>query len=135
MRVELSSRKIHSDFVKKVEEISGQTLPSCYQCGKCSAGCPMSSAMDLMPNQIVRLVQLGLEDDIANSKTIWLCASCLTCAVRCPRGVDLAKIMEALRLLTLRENIDRVNISEIPKETVAELPQLALVGSFRKLTA
>jgi heterodisulfide reductase subunit C len=49
--------------------------------------------------------------------------------------VDLAKIMEALRLLTLRENIDRVNISEIPKETVAELPQLALVGSFRKLTA
>jgi heterodisulfide reductase subunit C len=135
MRVELSSRKIHSDFVKKVEEISGETLPSCYQCGKCSAGCPMSSAMDLMPNQIVRLVQLGLEDDIANSKTIWLCASCLTCAVRCPRGVDLAKIMEALRLLTLRENIDRVNISEIPKETVAELPQLALVGSFRKLTA
>ena len=135
MRVELSSRKIHSDFVKKVEEISGETLPSCYQCGKCSAGCPMSSAMDLMPNQIIRLVQLGLEDDIANSKTIWLCASCLTCAVRCPRGVDLAKIMEALRLLTLRKNIDRVNISEIPRETVAELPQLALVGSFRKLTA
>ena len=135
MRVELSSKKIHSDFVKKVEEISGETLPSCYQCGKCSAGCPMSSAMDLMPNQIIRLVQLGLEDDIANSKTIWLCASCLTCAVRCPRGVDLAKIMEALRLLTLRKNIDRVNISEIPRETVAELPQLALVGSFRKLTA
>jgi heterodisulfide reductase subunit C len=135
MRVELSSKKIHSDFVKKVEEISGETLPSCYQCGKCSAGCPMSSAMDLMPNQIVRLVQLGLEEDIANSKTIWLCASCLTCAVRCPRGVDLAKIMEALRLLTLRENIDRINISEIPKETIAELPQLALVGSFRKLTA
>ena len=135
MRVELSSKKIHSDFVKKVEEISGETLPSCYQCGKCSAGCPMSSAMDLMPNQIVRLVQLGLEEDIANSKTIWLCASCLTCAVRCPRGVDLAKIMEALRLLTLRENIDRINISEIPKETIAELPQLALVGGFRKLTA
>ena len=135
MRVELSSRKVHCDFAKKVEEISGETLPSCYQCGKCSAGCPMSSAMDLMPNQIVRLVQLGLEDDIANSKTIWLCASCLTCAARCPRGVDLAKIMEALRLLTLRKSIDRVNISEIPEETVAELPQLALVGSFRKLTA
>lgn len=135
MRVEISTKKIHSDFVKKVEEISGETLPSCYQCGKCSAGCPMSFAMDLLPNQIIRLVQLGLEEDIANSKTIWLCASCLTCAVRCPRGVDLAKIMEALRLLTLRKNIDRVKISEIPKETVAELPQLALVGGFRKLTA
>jgi len=80
-------------------------------------------------------VQLGLEEDIANSKTIWLCASCLTCAARCPRGVDLAKIMEALRLLTLRKNIDCVKISEIPKETIAELPQMALVGGFRKLTA
>jgi len=135
MRVEISTKKIHSDFVKKVEEISGQSLPSCYQCGKCSAGCPMSFAMDLLPNQIIRLVQLGLEEDIANSKTIWLCASCLTCALRCPRGVDLGKIMEALRLLTLRKNIDRINISEIPKETIAELPQLALVGGFRKLTA
>ena len=135
MRVEISAKTLHSDFVKKVEEISGETLPSCYQCGKCSAGCPMCFAMDLLPNQIIRLVQLGLEEDIANSKTIWLCASCLTCALRCPRGVDLAKIMEALRLLTLRKNVDRVRISEIPEETVAELPQLALVGGFRKLTA
>jgi len=135
MRVELSSKKIHSDFVKKVEEISGEKLPACYQCGKCSAGCPMSFAMDLLPNQIIRLVQLGLEEDIVKSKTIWLCASCLTCALRCPRGVDLAKIMEALRLLTLRKNIDCVKISEIPKETIAELPQMALVGGFRKLTA
>ena len=135
MRVEISSKSLNSDFVKKVEEISGEHLPSCYQCGKCSAGCPMSFAMDLMPNQIIRLAQLGLEEDIANSKTIWLCASCLTCALRCPRGVDLAKIMEALRLLTLRENIDRIKISEIPKETIAALPQMALVGGFRKLTA
>ncbi len=135
MRVEISAKKLHSDFVKKVEEISGETLPSCNQCGKCSAGCPMSFAMDLMPSQIIRLVQLGLEEDIANSNTLWLCASCLTCGLRCPRGVDLAKIMEALRLLTLRKNIDHVNISEIPKETIAELPQLALVGGFRKLTA
>lgn len=135
MRIEISSRKVHSEFVKKVEEISGQTLPSCYQCGKCSAGCPMSFAMDLLPNQIIRLVQLGLEEDIANSKTIWLCASCLTCSVRCPRGVDLAKIMEALRLITLRKNINYVEPSRLPGETIAELPQLALVSSFRKLTA
>jgi len=52
MRVELSSKKLHSDFVTKVEEISGEELPSCYQCGKCSAGCPMSFAMDLAPNQM-----------------------------------------------------------------------------------
>jgi len=135
MRIEISAKRLQSDFVKKVEEISGQTLPSCYQCGKCSAGCPMSFAMDLLPNQIIHLVRLGLEEDIAKSKTIWLCASCLTCSVRCPRGVDLSRIMEALRLITLRKNIDYVEPSRIAAETIAELPQIALVSSFRKLTA
>ncbi len=135
MRIEISAKRLHSDFVKKVEEISGETLPSCYQCGKCSAGCPMSFAMDLLPNQIIHLVRLGLEEDIAKSKTIWLCASCLTCSVRCPRGVDLSRIMEALRLITTRKNIDYVKISAIPGEIIAELPQIALVSSFRKLTA
>lgn len=135
MRVELSPERIRSEFVKKVEEISGQSLLSCYQCGKCSAGCPMSFAMDLLPNQIIRLAQLGLEEDIANSKTIWLCASCFTCAVRCPKGVDLAKVMEVLRLLTLRKNINYVELQKIPPETLAELPQIALVSSFRKHTA
>ncbi len=102
MKVELSSEKVHSDFVKKVEELSGQNILSCYQCGKCSAGCPSSFAMDLLPSQIIRMVQLGLQDEIMNSKTIWLCASCLTCSVRCPRGIDIAGIFEALRLLVTR---------------------------------
>ena len=135
MRIEISAQRIESEFVKKVEEISDQNLRLCNQCGKCSAGCPISFAMDLLPNQIIRLVQLGLEKEIANSKTIWLCASCLTCTVRCPRGVDLDRVMEALRLITLRKNIDYVEPSKIPLESLAEFPQIALVSSFRKLTA
>ncbi len=135
MRVEISKQKLQSDFVKKVEQISGQPLASCNQCGKCSAGCPMAFAMDLLPNQVLRLVQLGLEEDISTSKTIWLCTSCLTCSVRCPRGVDLASVMEALRLITLRKNIDYVAVSKIPADTIMELPQIALVSSFRKHTA
>ena len=95
----------------------------------------MAFAMDITPNQVIRLLQLGLEEDIAKSKAIWLCASCLTCAVRCPRGVDLAKVMEALRLITLRKNIDYLQAAEIPPEAIVELPQIALVSSFRKLTA
>jgi heterodisulfide reductase subunit C len=135
MRVEISSQGVQSEFVKRVEEISGQNLLACYQCGKCSAGCPMCFAMDLLPNQIIRMAQLGLEEDIAKSKTIWVCASCITCSVRCPKGVDLARVMEALRLLTLRRNADYVELARIPAETIAELPQIALVSSFRKHTA
>ena len=135
MRTEISAETLYSDFVKKVEEISEQRLLSCYQCGKCSAGCPMCFAMDLLPNQIIRLAQLGQEDDIAKANTIWMCASCITCSVRCPRGVDLARVMEALRLISSRKNVDHIQISDIPKDTIAELPQLAMVGGFRKLTA
>lgn len=135
MRIQLSPEQLHSDFVKKVEEISGQSLLSCYQCGKCSAGCPMSFAMDLLPNGIIRLTQLGLQDDIAKANTIWLCASCTTCSVRCPRGVDLARVMEALRALALRKNTDYIDLTGIPKDLIAELPQMAMVGCFRKHTA
>ena len=135
MRVVISPQKVHSEFVKKVVEVSGQNLNLCYQCGKCSAGCPMSFAMDLLPNQIMRLVQLGLEEDIANSRTVWLCASCLTCTARCPKGVDLSRVMETLRLLTLRKNKDYVELSKLSPETIAELPQIALVSGFRKLTS
>ena len=135
MRIEISSQKLQSDFVRKVEQISGQHLSSCNQCGKCSAGCPMTFSMDLLPNQIIRLAQLGLEEDISDSKTIWLCTSCLTCSVRCPRGVDLASVMEALRLITLRKNIDFVIVPNISPDAITELPQIALVSSFRKHTA
>jgi len=135
MRVQVSSRTLQSDFVKKVTEISGQDLLACNQCGKCSAGCPMCFAMDLLPNQIIRLAQLGLEEDIAASKTIWICASCLTCTVRCPRGVDVGRVMESIRLVTLRKNVDYVGASDIPKDKIGELPQIALVSSFRKHTA
>lgn len=135
MRIKLSIQKIHSDFVQKVEEISGQSLLACNQCGKCSAGCPMSFVMDLLPNQIIRLAQLGLEEDIAKSNTVWICASCLTCSVRCPRGVDLGRVMEALRLITLRKNIDYEKVASITPEALGELPQIALVASLRKHTA
>ena len=135
MRDQVSSRTLQSDFVKKVAEISGQDLLACNQCGKCSAGCPMCFAMDLLPNQIIRLAQLGLEEDIAAAKTVWLCASCLTCTVRCPKGVDIARVMEALRLVTLRKNVNIVEPSKMSPESIAELPQIALVSGFRKHTS
>ena len=132
MRISLSRNDIQNAIIKKVEDISGQNILACYQCGKCSAGCPMVTLMDLLPNQIIRLVQLGQIGDVLNSKTIWLCASCFTCTARCPKGVDLAKVMEALRLLLLRKSTNYVEPSELDIDE--NLPQIALVSNFRKMT-
>ncbi len=132
MRISLSRNDAQNAIIKKIEDISGQNVLACYQCGKCSAGCPMISLMDLLPNQIIRLVQLGQLSDVLNSKTIWLCASCFTCTARCPKGVDLAKVMEALRLLLLRKSTNYVEPSELDIDE--NLPQIALISNFRKTT-
>ncbi len=75
----------------------GQNAFLCYQCGKCSSGCPAVEHMDRMPNQIIRAVQLG-DQSVLESKTIWLCASCQTCSTRCPQGIDVAGIMDKLKM-------------------------------------
>ena len=86
------------EFINKVEGESGVKVSACYQCGKCSAGCPVVFAMDYTPRQIIRLVQLGLKEEVLKCKTIWLCASCETCYTRCPKEIELAKLMETLRI-------------------------------------
>lgn len=124
-----------SDFIRKVSELSGQNIGLCFQCATCSAACPNAADVDLLPRQLMRRVQLGLKDEVMAAKTPWVCASCLNCTARCPRGIDLARVMEAIRLLKLRENIDYVKLADIPEETIEELPQIALISSFRKHTA
>lgn len=131
MRVTLSIDKVRGPFVRQVEEISGQDLLSCNQCGKCSAGCPVVAAMDLLPSQVIRMAQLGMED-VLESNTIWICASCLTCGTRCPKGVDLPRLMEALRQIALRQGAAELDLSALPPELLKEVPQLAIVGGFRK---
>jgi len=92
-----------ADFRRRIEDQSGQTLSDCYQCGKCTAGCPVAFAADAAPHQVVRMLQLGLRDEALATRTIWLCAACSTCTTRCPRGVDLARIMDCLRIAALRQ--------------------------------
>ncbi len=130
--ITITKRPVRNAFSKKVAELSGVNLLSCYQCGKCSAGCPSASSMDLIPSQVIKLAQLGLENRLEDSNTVWVCASCYTCSVRCPRGVDVAKVMEALRQITLRKNIDYVKIREMPAGEITQLPTIALVSNLRK---
>jgi heterodisulfide reductase subunit C len=119
--------------VQKIEELSGENIHACYQCGKCSAGCPFVEGMDKLPNQVIRLIQLG-DEDVLNCNAIWLCSSCFTCATRCPKGVDLSKVMEALRTILLRTGFDKVKITHIDPDKIDDVPQQLLVCGFRKLT-
>ena len=134
MRVTLSAEKLRGDFVRRVTEISGQELLACNQCGKCSAGCPVAFAMDLLPSQVIRLAQLGCEEAL-EADTIWYCASCQTCLSRCPRGVDLPRVMEALRQIALREHGDRLLPTDLPDDLLDQAPQLAVIGSLHKFTS
>lgn len=135
MRINISRKSISNNVVTKVQELSGQDLLVCYQCGKCSAGCPSVSQMDLLPNQVIRYAQLGLVDEVLNSKTIWVCASCFTCNVRCPRGVQIAEVMEALRQILLRKRKDHININQLTNSQKDNLPPIALISNFRKFTS
>ncbi|MGI6677596.1 MAG: 4Fe-4S dicluster domain-containing protein [Dehalobacterium sp.] len=85
------------DEIKQIEQKAGVKITDCYQCGKCSAGCPVAFAMDKTPRQIIRMLQLGMLDEALKTHTIWLCATCQTCSTRCPRDVDLATLNEVLR--------------------------------------
>ena len=132
--ITISSKKLRGEFTKKVDELVGQNLQSCYQCGLCTGVCPAAANMDISPRRIIELARLGMEEEIAGSRTVWTCASCLACTVNCPRGFDLSKVMEAIRLLTLRKNVDRVRPEDIPPEERCDLPQIAMVSGLRKFT-
>ena len=96
--MELTGDRSFKDIV--VESI-GEEIFDCYQCYKCSAGCPVSFAMDLLPHQVIRSVMFNQKERVLSSKTIWVCASCETCTTRCPNDIDIAKVMDVLRQMQI----------------------------------
>jgi heterodisulfide reductase subunit C2 len=133
--LKINHGSVASAFVKKVERISGQDLRACYQCGNCSAGCPMAKHMDVLPSQLIRFARLGLEEALLEAKSIWTCVSCLTCNTRCPKGVKVAEVIEAVRQVLLRSRKDHLVLEEIPQATLAEVPPIAIIGSMRKFSS
>jgi heterodisulfide reductase subunit C len=130
----LSQHSINTRFRQDVERLSGQKIAACYVCGKCSSGCPIVSSMNTPPHEIVRLIQLGQEAEILRTNTMWLCSSCLTCASRCPKGISLTHIMEAIRVLQLRKGITPDIDLQLTPTLLSKAPQLALVSYFRKFS-
>jgi heterodisulfide reductase subunit C len=90
----------------KIRQFADVDVVECYQCGKCTAGCPVAEHMDLRPSVIMRMLQTGdpkLEDEILRSLSIWLCLTCETCYSRCPMELDIPKVMDYLRQRSLAE--------------------------------
>ncbi len=92
-------------FAQAVERESGQNLRACYQCGKCTAGCPGAGVYDKQVSQIMRAAQLGLKDEALRNRSLWLCLSCQTCTARCPNNIDVARVMETLRHMARAEGL------------------------------
>jgi len=114
-----------------VQRIIGENVYLCYQCFKCTSGCPLAEHFDLTPNQVMRSVQLG-DERVLESKTIWLCASCETCTTRCPQGLDIAGVMDALRIEARRRGIPPA-IPEVDRFARLFLTDVKLMGRLHEV--
>jgi len=97
MKKENEIAGIKSGYARDVASASHVDLYACYQCQKCTNGCPVTFAMDYGPHQIIRMVQLGLAEEISTANTAWVCASCETCFTRCPQQIDIPKLMDHIK--------------------------------------
>jgi heterodisulfide reductase subunit C len=131
-----------NSFLSEVVQASGETIQACFQCQKCSAGCPIAYAMDILPNQILRHIQYNHREKVLSSKTIWICASCYACSVRCPNNIDIAKIMDTLRSLSIRSGVE-LGEKDVPIfhsvfldtiKTKGRIHELSLIFQFKSKT-
>ena len=116
-----------SKLAEAVMAESGQNVNLCFQCGKCAAGCPISYAMDHKPAQLIHAIRLGMDDLVFKSTTMWLCASCETCTTRCPQEVDVAKVMDAVKITAMRRGI-KPTIPQVASFYKAALSNIKMCG-------
>ena len=122
---------------EQILRISGVNPLKCMRCGKCSATCPSYEEMEYHPHLFVYMVETGDIEPLLNSESLYKCLSCFACVERCPRGVEPAKLVEAIRLIKIRQkDANRMTADDVPPaaEADADLPQQAVVSAFRKYT-
>jgi heterodisulfide reductase subunit C len=117
--------KVDTTFLEEAKKRSGEDLSLCYQCLKCTAGCPTAPHMDIRPNNIIRMIQMGMKKEVLESSAIWLCVSCETCGTRCPNKIDIGVLMDALREMAVDEGVHA-------KEKNIHLLHEAFIDSIRR---
>lgn len=116
-----------------IVRISGVNPRKCMKCGKCSGTCPSYDEMEYHPHQFVAMVENGNIEPLLNSPSLFKCLSCFACVDRCPRNVEPAKVVEAVRVAALRvQGSNHLKPNQIPEMLDDELPQQAIVTAFRK---
>ena len=120
---------------EEIIRISGTNPSKCMRCGKCSATCPAYDEMEYHPHQFVNMVESGDIEPLLNSESLYKCLSCFACIERCPRGVEPAKLVEAVRLSVVRkQGANRMTADDVPQIVDEDTPQQLLVSAFRKYT-
>jgi heterodisulfide reductase subunit C len=135
MTITMTAQTPSLPALARLKELSGESVKLCMQCATCTGMCPMAQEMDLSPRRVMHLAQFGRLDILSGANSYWKCASCHACSVKCPRGIDIARVMEALRQQVLRKSENHIEPSALSWEAIAEMPQIALVAGFRKFTS
>lgn len=131
-----------NNLLDLLQEETGQPLGRCYQCKKCSAGCPIADIADLQTSEVVRLIQLGDREKLLSSNRIWLCLSCKTCQARCPNNIDISAVIDVLKQMAGQEliKLDEKNIPEFYNSFLASvnalgrLYEVGMIGLYKYKT-
>lgn len=127
--------KAMENLKQEIIRSSGVNPKKCMRCGKCTATCPAFDEMEYHPHQFVNMVETGDIEPLLQSQSLYQCLSCFACIDRCPRGVEPAKLVEAVRLSVIRkQGANHMTANDVPGKLNEELPQQAIVSAFRKYT-
>lgn len=122
-----------NNLKEQVLRSSGVNVLKCMRCGKCSGTCPSYDEMEYHPHEFVYMVEKGQIEKLMKSESIFKCLSCFACVERCPRNVEPAKLIEAVRVALIRQQgMNHLRPDDIPEKLDDEIPQQALVSALRK---
>ncbi len=127
----MSKKNLKDELIR----MSGASPKRCMKCGKCTATCPAFDEMEYHPHQFVSMIENGNIEALLESKSLYRCLTCFACVERCPRGVEPAKLVEAVRLIKIRQQgMNHMSANDIPAMLDENIPQQALVSAYRKYT-